>query len=290
MTLIGDETGEAELSMENLSEASMVVDAEPAGFRQVPVSLAERWAKLAWRMGIAGAVTAWLFYLQFHDNASGPYMLWGFAISALGTFLGVRAFGIRERRIFDSTEVHYTRAQRLKRAAPWFLIGLAMLAIIWTVQYGSDQFSTYWWYAWPALLPLAVSAGLYLLRSERVLSKSGQLARARLDAAKTEVLRQRQTRLEAIAGSGLVRYGGAAVCVYVAYWFLTDAPGKNNGWAALAFVVFAMVLARELGILLLGLGVACVAGWALFSGIAALPVSVAVIVGALIIASAVGKR
>jgi hypothetical protein len=54
--------------------------------------------------------------------------------------------------------------------------------------------------------------------------------------------------------------------------------------------VFAFILARELGVWLLGIALLFVAGWALFAGIAALPVSVAVIIGALIVASAVGKK
>jgi hypothetical protein len=241
-------------------------------------------------MGTASALTAWLFYLQFQNNAPTPYMLWGFGIFAIGTFLGVRAFGIRERRVFDTTEVRYTHAQRIKRAVRWFLPGLVILGFIWSVQVSNDQFSEYWWYAWPAAFPLLVGVGLYLLRSERVVSATGQYARAQFEAAQAQVTEQRKAYFEAVAGSGIVRYIGAAVCMYVAYWLATDSTGKDREWAALIWVVFAFILARELGVWLLGIGLFCLVGWALFAGVAALPVSVAVIIGALIIASAVGKR
>jgi hypothetical protein len=241
-------------------------------------------------MGIASGVTAWLFYLQFQNNAPAPYMLWGFAIFALGTFLGVRTFGIRERRVFDTTEVRYTHIQRAKRAARWFVPGLVVLAFIWWVQVVNDQFSTYWWYAWPMLFPLLVGVGLYMLRRERVLSASGQVARTQLDAAQAHVTEQRMARLNAVARSGLVRYVGAAGCLYVAYWLATESTGKSVGLAALAWVVFAFILASELGMWLLGIGLVCGVAWALFAGMAALPISAAVIIGAFIIASAVGKK
>lgn len=263
---------------------------ELAGTWMVPVTLAQRWAKLAWRMGVASAATAWLFYLQFENNAPAPYMLWGFGIFALGTFLGVRAFGICERRVFDTTDVLYTHAQRIKRAARWFVPGLLGLAIVWWVQIANDQFSTYWWYAWPALFPLLVGLGLYLLRSEKVLSGAGQYARAQLASAQAQVTERRIAQFDAVAGSGLVRYIGAAGCLYVAYWLATESTGKDTGWASLGFAVFALFLARELGMWLVGIGIVCGVAWALFAGIAALPLSAAIIIGALIIASAVGKR
>jgi hypothetical protein len=274
--------------MENVSDAQ-VIDAEPAGTWMVAVTLRERWTKLAWWMVPSYALALWLISLQFQPTPV-PYMAWGFAIFALGTFFGVRAFGIRQRRVFDTTELRYTHAQRVKRAAKWFVPGVAMLAIIWGMQWSSDQFSTYWWYAWPVLLPVVVGVGLYMLRSERVLSAAGQYARAQLDAAQAQVTAPRKARFEAVAGSGLVRYIGAAGCLYVAYWLTTDSTGKSTGWASLIWAVFALILARELGMWLLGIGLVIGAGWALFAGIAALPVSVAVVVGALIIASAVNKK
>jgi len=51
----------------------------------------------------------------------------------------------------------------------------------------------------------------------------------------------------------------------------------------------AGVFARELSVGVLGLGLVVLIGWALFAGIAALPISVAVVFGALIIASALRR-
>lgn len=272
--------------MENVSDGV----AEPAGTWMAPVSRRERWTKLAVRMGVGSVVTAWLFHLQFQNDAPAPYMLWGFAIFALGTFLGVRAFGIRERRAFDTKEVHYTHAQRLKRAARWFVPGVLMLGFIWGVQVSSDQFSAYWWYAWPALMPLVVGVGLYMLRKERVLSGAGQYAMAQLEAAKAQKQQKMGSTLERLLEAGPVRYAIAALCFYGAYYLAFEETGKKAGLAAVCALIVGFVFARELGLWLLGFAVVGGIVWALFAGIAALPISVAVIIGALIIAGAVSKK
>jgi hypothetical protein len=83
----------------------------------------------------------------------------------------------------------------------------------------------------------------------------------------------------------------AAVVLYGAYYFTFEDKGpKTLGWLGLGLLVLAMFLARELGLWMLGLGVLCLISWGLFAGMAALPVSVAVIIGALIITSAMGKK
>lgn len=277
--------------MEDLQATSESADAERPGMWMVPVSLGERLAMFSWRMGVASAFTGWLVYLQFQSGAPYPYMLWGFAIFAVGTYYGVRAINKRERRVFDSVEIRYTHSQRFKRAWRWLAVGFVMLTIVWWVQISKDQFTTYWWYAWPCLIPLLVGVGLYLLKGETVLTGAGQYARAQLEKSRAKVTEERKAKIVAILESGPARYAGAAGCLYGAYWLLSaSSTGKDASWAAFAFVVFAFILARELGLWLLGAGALCLVAWAVFAGLAALPVSAAIIIGALIIASASGKR
>lgn len=276
--------------MDNASDKAVTIDVEPAGTWMAPLTVGQRWTRLALWVVPTYFLTAYLFYLQFLNNAPPPYMLWGFGFFAFGTLMGVRALGIRERRVFDTIPVHYTHNQRLKRAAPWLGLGVFMLTVIWWSQLGFGQFDEYWWYAWPALLPLLLGTGLYMLKIERVLSASGTHARAQLDAAQAQVTEQRNAKIDAFLGSGLVRYVGAAGCLYIAYWMFADSTHKNSGVGAICFVALALFLARELGFLLLAVGLVAVMGWAMFAGLAALPLSVAVIIGALIIASAAGKK
>lgn len=80
-----------------------------------------------------------------------------------------------------------------------------------------------------------------------------------------------------------VRYPLAGLLVWGAAALYAEKP--QAWWASLAFVIWAMVLAKEISLLVLLVGAAIL----LFQGVAALPVSVAVIIGAIIIASALRR-
>ena len=82
-----------------------------------------------------------------------------------------------------------------------------------------------------------------------------------------------------------VRYLSAGAMVWFAiYSIQTDKKGE--GWLfAIGLFIYALIRAREISILVLLVGGAIL----IFKGVAALPVSVAVIIGALIIASAMKR-
>jgi len=75
-----------------------------------------------------------------------------------------------------------------------------------------------------------------------------------------------------------------AIMVVCGAIFIADAK-PNEWWIAAVLALWAAILAREITILLIVIGGA----YFLFLGIASLPVSIAVIIGALIIAAAVRK-
>jgi|GEM_PF-3078741 len=79
------------------------------------------------------------------------------------------------------------------------------------------------------------------------------------------------------------RYPMAGLCLWGAWYFLNEKQDKF--WLAAFAVLGAVIFARELSVFLLLIGI----GYLLFQGIASLPVSVAVIIGAIIIASALKK-
>jgi hypothetical protein len=176
------------------------------------------------------------------------------------------------------------------RAGKWLVPAVFMLAFIWGVQFSSNQLAGYWWYAWPVLFPLLIGVGLYLLRSERVISAAGQYARAQDEAEKARQRLARSSHFDRLLEAGPVRYAIAALFFYAAYYYAFESTDKRAGWLAISGLIGGLVFARELGLWLLGLVVVLGIGWALFAGIAALPVSLAVIVGALIIAGALSKR
>jgi len=80
------------------------------------------------------------------------------------------------------------------------------------------------------------------------------------------------------------RYVSAALLIWFAIWFAQQDANGKHWWLPVAAFIYALIRAREIsiGVLVLG-GI-----YLIFHGIAA-PVSVAVIVGAMIIASAMKK-
>lgn len=85
--------------------------------------------------------------------------------------------------------------------------------------------------------------------------------------------------LSRLMGSGWGRYAGAALCLYGAAQLVSSTPANWGG--AMVLVVVATILAREISAIALW----CLALYLIVKGIAMLPVSVALIVAALIITS-----
>lgn len=95
-----------------------------------------------------------------------------------------------------------------------------------------------------------------------------------------------KARWERIEKRWWYRYPMAGL-LFCGSWFLVETK-PQLWWVAVCAVIYGLVLAKELGFLAL-FGLACIVGLWVLQGIASLPVSLAVILGALIIAVAVSK-
>lgn len=84
-------------------------------------------------------------------------------------------------------------------------------------------------------------------------------------------------------GSAAARYSIAVVLVCGAIFFLDAKP--NTWWLSVFLALWAAVLAREISYLFILVG----GGYLLLEGIASIPASVAIIIGALIVASAMRR-
>jgi hypothetical protein len=80
------------------------------------------------------------------------------------------------------------------------------------------------------------------------------------------------------------RYPVAALMIFGALYLLNERP--NLWWMSVFLAIAAAFQARELSLV----GIAIGGGYVLIKGIASLPTSVAIVLGALIIAAAVGRR
>lgn len=279
-----------------LAEPVLGADARPAAWFE-PLPLQRRWLAFAWRLGIGLVISVWLASAQLANNVRGPEWFWSIGIFTFSAVMAVRAFLKREVRVYESTVIHYSLRQRAIRSARWFFPGIGLIGVIWWVQMAADRFREHWWYAWPALLPIFVGIGLFLLRSERVLSGAGQCARLEDEAAKQKRRQELGSGFERLMDLRSVRWTIAGACFFGAYFWFFDSADRNAGVLSASAFILGLVFARELGLWFLGLGAWLIGlavvfgiGWALFAGVAALPVSVAVIIGALIIAGAVSKK
>jgi hypothetical protein len=82
-----------------------------------------------------------------------------------------------------------------------------------------------------------------------------------------------------------MRYASSVLAICAAVWLLDSAKRDVDRWFAAGLFIYALIRAREISLALLAVG----AAYLVFQGIAALPLSVAVIVGAMIIAGAMKK-
>lgn len=293
------------MSIENAAEESSELETElkqsfpnedgsPSTWLEV-VPLPTRQRAFAWRAALGLLVTGMVWVAQYgNGDLDLVHGLLGLLPFAVGLAFGKRAYWRNTTvRRFATVQVKYSQAQRFRRAFLWWLWGSVIAGLIWWVQPETAHFSEYWWYAWPALPVFIVGLGLYLLKGEAIRTPAATKAKVHFNNLEQQATLERQARWSKAADgffeSALVRYPLAALCLYGAYYFATAPNMNNGGWFAAGATIAAAVLARELSkaLLFLALGGAII--WALIAGLSALPVSAAIIIGALIIADAQKK-
>jgi hypothetical protein len=268
-------------------------DGSPATWLQV-VPERDRRRAFAWRAGVGCAIALSLWALQYGNGVLDVSHGWfGIVPIVIGLAVAQRAYRKSMIRRFSTTRVLYTSTQRIKRALKWWSAAAAIGALIWWVQPEGARFTDYWWYAWPALPVFIVGIGLYLLKGDAVLTPDATKAKVHVDGIEKQAKLERQADqsawIDAFVQSPLVRYPLAGLFVYGAYYFGMASEIKNGGWFAAGALVLAAIFARELSRWLLFIAFAGAVIWTVIAGISALPVSAAIIVGALIIAGALKK-
>lgn len=254
--------------------------------------LAARRKALIQRTCYGLAVACFLWAMQWRNGALDFDHVWvgGIPIIAFSIW-GYGAYIKENVRRYTTTVVEYTKKDRLKRAWKWWAVGFVCFAVIWGAQYAAGQLAQYWWYAWPVAAFFIVGTGLYLLKGEMVLTPDASKAKSYYDAEQEKLKREGKvlTGLDVLMEMPAIRYPLALLCLYGAYYFSTESTDRRSGVVAVVMVLLGGYLAREISKWLLGFGAIFAIGWALFAGMAALPLSAAIIIGALIIAGSRGK-
>lgn len=282
------------------------IEAVPVGFRR----------KRAWGAVCLSSILAILLgYLQFKSGVLGSAdSLWLVPIYATGAwrwhYWTSPASGSVRR--YATVEVVLTRKQRADKVWVLWLVGLGGLSLLGLDQYLNQAFTESWYFGLFFVLVGLIGIFIYCVsRKEQHFTPEAIALKTEHDAAAGE---EASVRLQATisrldvplfqrlrAGlvglptiirdldSPLFRYPVAGLLFWYAYNMLSSSIGKYHWLGALLLSATALFLARE--VVAWVLGIAAIGGicYLLFAGVAALPISVAVIIGALIIAGAVSK-
>jgi hypothetical protein len=163
-----------------------------------------------------------------------------------------------------------------RRKGALLALGLLVAAccVVWWNQLASGNFAERWWYVSPFFALVPIAAALWF-RKRRLVPTPKSAAE---HAAKTAETERKQRERE---DKWWFRYP-VAVLLVVGAWYLADTKPRL-WWLSLIFVLAAAVWAREFSLFLLGL----VLLGAVLTGLAALPVPLAVVFAGALIAYAV---
>lgn len=271
----------------SLSAASWI-EQVPASYRRIRAAIAAV---------IAIVLGGWLAWTQFKNGILGQAeSFWIFVILAVGAWRWRSWMAPREVRRFATVTVALGARERMRKAFPFWLLGFGGVAVIWPMQYHFDQLGEHWLAGVPFLLLGLVGTFIFTYaKTEKRLTPEAAKLKAHLEAqgvqaaqALTPNIDAISAKVEAVIELPLVRYPLAAFLLWFAY--VSQEWMDRRSWiVAVAAVCWSLWLARELFGWVLGLAVVGGISWALFSGIAALPVSAAVVIGALLIAAAMQK-
>lgn len=264
-------------------------DGTPATWLEVVPERTRR-RTFAWRASLGLVLAFTLWGIQYNNGVLDFAHGWfGILPICFGLALGSLVYRDSDTvRRYTAAPVRYSARERFYRALWWWVLGVVIATLIWWVQPEQARFSDYWWYAWPSLPFVVVGLGLYMRKGGEVLSPAAKKAKTyfnMLDAQASES----ESSFGEFLNLPLVRYPIAALLLYGTYYFGVESTDKNAGWEAAACLLIAGVCARELSKWILGIAFFGAVAWAVISGISALPVSAAIIFGALIIASAMKK-
>ncbi|WP_454752275.1 hypothetical protein [Cupriavidus necator] len=264
-------------------------DGTPATWLEV-IPERDRRRAFAWRAGIGFFVAFILWGLQYGNGALDLAWGWvGLMPIAVGLAMGSLAYrDSTPVRRYTTVRAPYTDPERFYRAFKWWFWPAASVIVFWWVQFEAGSIAKSWWLASLALPFFLV--GVYRFRAKEGMALSPAAIKAKVYFDMLEQRADEQPSLiDKFWQTPFARYPVAALFLYGAYYFGVESVDKDSGWLAIAAIVVAGILARELSKWLLWLALVGAITWAVIAGISALPVSAAIIVGALIIASAMKK-
>jgi hypothetical protein len=181
-------------------------------------------------------------------------------------------------------------AMHRRRLALRGTVALAgIIGACWLVAWTNGAMPAGWWYPLPFASTILIYIVHVLITDTRVVSAEHKVAerQSSLQAGQRQSFFDRIVEfvLTSMLEYWWLRYPFAALLLYGAYAIYLDSKPGSGFWA-IALSLAALYIARRVVVAIAVVGIVCLIGWAVFGAIAALPISVAIIIGAIIIAGA----
>jgi hypothetical protein len=242
---------------------------------------------------------AWLYFANYIDWKAGDLDLQNILknswLPGLVFCFGLLVYRVKEVQRFETHEVALGFGARLRETALWLFAGFVFFLTALIVLLVSDTPSR----LWPAVLPplLLIGFGSYIVirKTRTVLTPNGLAAQESINKSAAVPPPSNVGVMTndgddwLITAKWWVRYP-MAIGLAAVGWYFAFGLEKKWGWViAVLFWFGAAGLMREVFLFALGAGLLVLIVWVLGVGIAALPISAAIIIGAVIIAVAVKR-
>lgn len=259
----------------------------PSWLEPLPLPYRRMRASVALAIGVT--IASWMAYLQWSNNVLGQVeSVWLIVALAIGGWRFRVWMNRAPVRRCQSNIQPLSVKQRVRKVWPLLLVGFGGSALVLWVHW-SDGMLAERWMTSLIFLPFGLLGAFIcaFLKQEAVLTAEAAKMKAFYAAQDEKERGAWADRLGELLALKIIRYPGAALLLWTAYFFANDP--KSKPWVWVAFVFWAMVAAKEVALWLLGAGLVVGVLVLGFNLLAALPVSVAIVIGALIIAGAVKK-
>lgn len=276
---------------ENTENSSLKNDDTVSWQETIPPKIRRKRAAI--RLVVAIAIAAFFLYMGFSngefDNKS---LSWAAIIFCIGVILFWSNLNKTSIQRFAVERVRLSRGQRAKKAFPFWLLGYGGALSTWAMQYRFDDLKENWHIGFGFFVIGVVGNFIFsnLEYESKLTSEAAELQaiQAAIVTNEPKTPSELDILLEKIWERKLVRFPVAIGLYWGAFelsqsdypkkWIFTALIALMGIGAAPELILFVIGASLLIGLLVFG-----------FNVVASLPISIAVIVGALIIASAVKK-
>ena len=240
-------------------------------------------------LAIGVTIASWMAYLQWSNNVLGQVeSIWLIVALAIGGWRFKVWMNKGPVRRYQSNVLPLSLKQRIRKVWPLLLVGFGGAGLVLWAHASSGMLAERWMTSL-FFLPFGL-LGVFIcafLKQEAVLTPEATKLKAFYDVQDEKESGAWAERLGDLLALKIIRYPGSALLLWAAYYFANDP--KSKPWVWVVFVFWALVAAKEVALWLLGAGLIVGVLVLGFNVLAALPVSIAIIIGALIIAGAMKK-